>query len=1271
MASHVHLTALQSLRENTDRFLGSREVCDAEFVVPALEGGVDVVRAALSPALLTHLKEMLDNAIDQVAVDEGTTCISAGAEGGTLVLRNNGAGMTTAPVNQAGSSAHGMVTAEACASVFDFTSKTALHSGGGGGAPSGMAGKNGVGMKGVNGTSTSFAMDTVCVPLKQRFQATWTGGMSQRTRRSLTACARKTGYTQFTWTPDAAFLCKGGGVDASTLGQLYKSMVWSRAAVLQDRRSDGRTVRVEWAEGRSPAGKWAFQAVPWKSPAALLGGLGPAWSARGDGCAMCVAASSAAGAHRALGFVNNMPCNSGTHMRAAWGALRDVVKRLWSRAASAGTPAYDAKYTTPSKLARVFSVVVQASVPSPTYSSQDKADLRTPSSTFWDLPGAPPLGSGAKAGALQLGVAALQAGAATDAAAAVLRQGAKATAEAVGEAVAAGAASGDAVKRIVNVKNYTPASWAGTSKRGQCVLVLAEGASAKTYCMTLRGSVPRGAATMGVYQLKGVPINASKDDAACTANDEMVGLAAILGAKFGGGRGDVKKLRYSQVWVAADMDTDGNHIFALLYNNVHVLWPWIFQGDPVYMKRYITPLVRSLPGTTTAPVSFHSTQAANAWLASLSPAARRGAKLQHVKGLGQWRRQDIVTLHAPRVLDNVVAVRHTGAGTAEWLRVAFAGDSGARKAVMSAFDDAATVDYAAGEVDFPQWAGVELVAHMWAHVQRNVPTAGDGLCPTQRKIIWGIRQLSGRPTRTDTVAGEIVRLTCYGHSKDALETTLCRLACCSTGVANVAVVGDEGAFGSRFNIKPASTRYTQVYASAMTRAMFPPAFAAVVPRVVDDGNVVESLEVPCPLPYILVNGRLAGIGTGYSSTVIPLHWGVLFESVRAHLDGAPAPFAPLDLAPPCFDGTMCGAVEVDPDDASVTLRGRVAPDAAGASVHIQDLPPGKWTGKYVEDLKLRVKSGKPTVPGGLVLRGVEDASTDELVSIRVHVEPSTLTPLLQAPCKHPRVDPATSCLPPHLLEGATDTSLPDLERALGLVVKLKRDNMHFVAPADEGGSGAAGTSQFKVVKYATVSAYASAWAARTAYWYALRQRWDTMQAHRAVTRQRNLVRFICESRRGRSAPEFPEGAFAPPEIAGFGAPLPPMSSLRERGALSAALSDAGYAPDSEVATPPTPTVQSALPRDAVEADAPAAAGDTYTYLTSAPISQQSEAALARAVAKLVCNRAALAEATRTSYKDLWRADLDVLQASLQGAVDERRALLCVGDGALGGSKRFR
>jgi DNA topoisomerase II len=146
----------------------------------------------------------------------------------------------------------------------------------------------------------------------------------------------------------------------------------------------------------------------------------------------------------------------------------------------------------------------------------------------------------------------------------------------VKETKAAKKTDGQKTKNIRGIPKLTDANWAGTDKAQDCMLLLCEGDSAKSGIISGLSSDDRN--TVGVYPLKGKPMNALGESAAkISANKEITEIKKILGLeskKEYKTMEDVhKNLRYGKILFMTDQDLDGSHIKGLCINLFQTEWP--------------------------------------------------------------------------------------------------------------------------------------------------------------------------------------------------------------------------------------------------------------------------------------------------------------------------------------------------------------------------------------------------------------------------------------------------------------------------------------------------------------------------------------------------------------------------------------------------------------------------------------------------------------------------------------------------------------------------
>lgn len=135
------------------------------------------------------------------------------------------------------------------------------------------------------------------------------------------------------------------------------------------------------------------------------------------------------------------------------------------------------------------------------------------------------------------------------------------------------------LKKIVKFDDAT------SKNRKECVLILTEGDSAAASILSARD-----AKTMGVFPLKGKPINVRDIDVKkLVNNEEFSNIMAIIGLKIGHKVKTLDDLRFNKLYVASDADFDGQHIMGLMINMFNEFWPELLPMG--FIHRLNTPLV--------------------------------------------------------------------------------------------------------------------------------------------------------------------------------------------------------------------------------------------------------------------------------------------------------------------------------------------------------------------------------------------------------------------------------------------------------------------------------------------------------------------------------------------------------------------------------------------------------------------------------------------------------------------------------------------------------
>jgi DNA gyrase/topoisomerase IV subunit B len=138
------------------------------------------------------------------------------------------------------------------------------------------------------------------------------------------------------------------------------------------------------------------------------------------------------------------------------------------------------------------------------------------------------------------------------------------------------------------LRNKVPKLMDATGKdRTKCVLLLCEGDSAVSSCASVRDPEIHGALPLRgkILNVRGESNKTILDNA--ILQDIMSSMGLILGQPA-----DRSKLRYGQLWITCDADTDGANIMALLCNFFHLGWPDLFDPtQPPFFYVFSTPFI--------------------------------------------------------------------------------------------------------------------------------------------------------------------------------------------------------------------------------------------------------------------------------------------------------------------------------------------------------------------------------------------------------------------------------------------------------------------------------------------------------------------------------------------------------------------------------------------------------------------------------------------------------------------------------------------------------
>lgn len=408
----------------------------------------------------------------------------------------------------------------------------------------------------------------------------------------------------------------------------------------------------------------------------------------------------------------------------------------------------------------------------------------------------------------------------------------------------------------------------------RCLLLIVEGKSAagatrdglknKIFQKRFGSLVPY----IGLFQLKGVPINAGrnvkqikvgtrhviKQTDKLKNNVEVNGLLSALGIEVGRrydnseeGLANRAKLNYGRAVLLTDQDIDATNIQSLTINNIRSLCTGLVESDSFFSVVY-TALVRVY--LTKEIHEFYTEDAFRQWCLQ-NPRALVGAKkdaVKYVKGLASNNGAERIKI-CMNIFDRCYRMH------GDWNEFdKFLGDDPAvRRALVNSpivvFDCENTRD-----IDVYTHLHGGQKAFMCENLERKLPSPFDGLVPSRRKSVAVAKTLKSRPYGVDVICGEALRNFEYHHGAASLISTLNKMSQVFIGANNIPYYLPEGQSGTSDagGADSGQSRYVKLMPNLpVLSAMFPSADADLLEYVLSDGVEVEPHNYLPILPPIL------------------------------------------------------------------------------------------------------------------------------------------------------------------------------------------------------------------------------------------------------------------------------------------------------------------------------------------------------------------------------------------------------------------------------------
>ncbi len=458
------------------------------------------------------------------------------------------------------------------------------------------------------------------------------------------------------------------------------------------------------------------------------------------------------------------------------------------------------------------------------------------------------------------------------------------------------------VKKQNFVRKYEKAKFAGKRQADECGLFVPEGDSAETTINSIITSRKSKLSKdyFGTYNIQGVPMNALKEikeivvgkhsrlkqSKRLQQNAGLQGLYQVLGLNYdhtyyigsdeklqAQGDKEFASLNYGAgIIMAVDQDLDGiGQIASLILVYFMVFFPNLIKRG--YVKRWASPVIRVYQPKGDV-LEFFSEKEFMRWRKTeFGDDDIPGTyKVKYYKGLATHSKEEVEHM-AESYVQNVYTFTWDDAAN-EFMESMYGKETDPRKAELKT---PVTAEY--NEDMFDQQM-VEISSHFQIEtksfqldfMERKLPSAVDGLIPSQRKAFAGGRKQwanGGPEMKVYQLTGYITKQLHYQHGDSSMNDTITKMAQTFNGSNNIPLFTPiSNGFGDIKDgrAKTGQARYIEIKLNKrLTDVMFPRQDDWLLPYAYDDGVQCEPKYYVPIMPMALLN----------TTTTVSVGWKVM------------------------------------------------------------------------------------------------------------------------------------------------------------------------------------------------------------------------------------------------------------------------------------------------------------------------------------------------------------------------------------------------------------
>jgi DNA topoisomerase-2 len=521
-------------------------------------------------------------------------------------------------------------------------------------------------------------------------------------------------------------------------------------------------------------------------------------------------------------------------------------------------------------------------------------------------------------------------------------------------------------KTIRGIPKLVDANYAGTVKSNMCTLILCEGDSAKSGIISGLSNEDRN--TIGVYPMKGKIFNVRGElMKRINENKEINEIKKIMGFEIGKTYETINSLRYGKILFMTDQDLDGSHIKGLGINLIEYMWPSLLKIDG-FIGFMNTPILKATKGSNI--LSFYNEGEYDAWKHENSEG--KGWKIKYYKGLGTSTGKEFKEYFKARKTVEF----NSNENDHECVDMVFNKKRACdRKIWLEQYDKDRYMDVSKTNVSINDFLNDEFSHFSKYDCERSIPSAMDGLKKSQRKIIFAaFKKNLNQEIKVAQFSGYVSENSGYHHGEASLNAAIVNMAQDFIGSNNVNLLMPNGQFGTRIQggKDSASERYIFTKLNPISRKIFIKEDDSILNYINDDGQMVEPEYYSPIVPMILVNGT-KGIGTGFSTEIPCYNLNEIINYILGKINNQEM----LEYSfIPYYNG-FNGTIEVDPDNNKRYITKGIYRQIKETIVEITELPIGTWTEDYIVFLEKQVNDEKS------LIKDYKDKSTDKKIHIMI------------------------------------------------------------------------------------------------------------------------------------------------------------------------------------------------------------------------------------------------------------------------------------------------